>query len=144
MYLKHRREMENSGLHIGMLQLRCFIQLVLCRCRFVRSGSKFIIISYLCGKFSVICSGEMFNFFLFIYFFIHLINSSTFCVLQSTWMVWNPKSRSTTRCMRTFRTVCSTVYRWEGKKTLWNICYSGMITHFLFVFCCWRDEKSCT
>lgn len=46
MYLKHRREMEDSGLYIGMLQLGCFIQFVLCRCMFVRSGSKFIVCSH--------------------------------------------------------------------------------------------------
>lgn len=43
---------------------------------------------------------------------IRIIGLLLVCV-QSTLMVWSKKRRSTTRCMRIFRTIFSIVYRWE-------------------------------
>ena len=101
MYLKHRKEMVDSGLSFGTVQslhprtylshhclLNCTILIAI------------YIDLFLCFSFKDNFS-KMSNLFIF------------FSVLQSTLMVWNPKTRSTTRCTRTFRTACSIVYRWE-------------------------------
>lgn len=71
MYLKHRREMENSGITIGTWRIYILLE------------------CYVCDFWSL----------------------TFLSISQTTWMVWKQKRTSTTKCMKTSRTTCSTVYR---------------------------------